>query len=330
MAGENVSPMIPRSPEGAAALEQLPGLMREEAARFNGSARDLLPNRAGAAVAHEKQRVRDAYLHCATMIEAALTRARAGSPSPLADRMREALQRIVDWSDCQCEHDENCCGLLADTDYHCPGCIAALALRESAAASPETECRCVCHVGPRGDQRNCEHCTPIAHEVEIKCRHCGEDIRLIDGAWLDRETHSTCEIPGEVETTKHAPLEQGEDMPLVTAITAVVREADRAFQRVGGSSRHWVRDCFLPSLNNAGFAVRASVVASPEAPHSEAAALRGRPGEPSPLTELIGELKTIDRDLGIALERGGQRFATVDMRTLLKLLIKKYEVKHGV
>jgi hypothetical protein len=42
---------------------------------------------------------------------------------------------------------------------------------------------------------------------------------------------------------------------LVTRITAAVREADRTFERVGGSSRHWVRDCFLPTLEKHGLAV---------------------------------------------------------------------------
>lgn len=36
------------------------------------------------------------------------------------------------------------------------------------------------------------------------------------------------------------------------AVTAAVREADQTFQRVGGSSRHWVRDCFLPTLEKHG------------------------------------------------------------------------------
>lgn len=52
-------------------------------------------------------------------------------------------------------------------------------------------------------------------------------------------------------------MEQGEDASLVAQVTAVVREADAAFQRVGGGSRHWVRDCFLPLLNAAGFRVLA-------------------------------------------------------------------------
>lgn len=39
----------------------------------------------------------------------------------------------------------------------------------------------------------------------------------------------------------------------VAAITEVVREADQAFETSGGSSRHWVRDQFLPRLEEAGW-----------------------------------------------------------------------------
>jgi len=51
------------------------------------------------------------------------------------------------------------------------------------------------------------------------------------------------------------PREQHEDTAIVNAITGIVRDADRTFERVGGSSRHWVRDCFLPMLNARGFVI---------------------------------------------------------------------------
>ncbi len=50
--------------------------------------------------------------------------------------------------------------------------------------------------------------------------------------------------------------DQCEDDDIVNALTAVVREADQAFQQVGGSSRHWVRDCFLSVLNRHGYEIR--------------------------------------------------------------------------
>jgi hypothetical protein len=49
--------------------------------------------------------------------------------------------------------------------------------------------------------------------------------------------------------------DQSEDPIIVAAITLIVREADEHFERVGGSSRHWVRDCFLPVLNRRGWFV---------------------------------------------------------------------------
>ena len=48
-------------------------------------------------------------------------------------------------------------------------------------------------------------------------------------------------------------LDQSEDTATVNAVTAIVREADRKFQVGGGSSRHWVRDYFLPTLNRNGW-----------------------------------------------------------------------------
>jgi hypothetical protein len=42
---------------------------------------------------------------------------------------------------------------------------------------------------------------------------------------------------------------------LLQDVTQVVRDADEDFKSVGGSSRHWVRDCFLPRLEAAGLSV---------------------------------------------------------------------------
>jgi len=42
---------------------------------------------------------------------------------------------------------------------------------------------------------------------------------------------------------------------LVKQITLAVRIADKKFEDVGGSTRHWVRDCLLPELTDAGLDV---------------------------------------------------------------------------
>ena len=41
-------------------------------------------------------------------------------------------------------------------------------------------------------------------------------------------------------------------MDLVKEITSVVREADAQFRELGGSTRHWVRDLFLPIMEERG------------------------------------------------------------------------------
>lgn len=41
----------------------------------------------------------------------------------------------------------------------------------------------------------------------------------------------------------------------IREITKVVRAADEAFEREGGSSRHWVRDHFVPLLEGAGLTI---------------------------------------------------------------------------
>lgn len=39
------------------------------------------------------------------------------------------------------------------------------------------------------------------------------------------------------------------------AVVNVTRIADRGFQTEGGSTRHWLRDHFLPELDAAGFRI---------------------------------------------------------------------------
>ena len=46
-----------------------------------------------------------------------------------------------------------------------------------------------------------------------------------------------------------------EDPEIVRRLTAAMREADRAFERTGGSTRHHVRDCLLPILNKHGLRI---------------------------------------------------------------------------
>ncbi len=41
----------------------------------------------------------------------------------------------------------------------------------------------------------------------------------------------------------------------MTKFTAAMREADHTFERVGGSTRHHVRDCLLPILEKQGLVI---------------------------------------------------------------------------
>jgi len=46
-----------------------------------------------------------------------------------------------------------------------------------------------------------------------------------------------------------------DDPKLVKKITEAVRQADHDFETVGGSSRHWVRDCLLARLEEQGLTI---------------------------------------------------------------------------
>lgn len=46
-----------------------------------------------------------------------------------------------------------------------------------------------------------------------------------------------------------------EDFLLIRRITKVVRLADKRFKTTGGSSRHWVIECFLPLLEQEGLKI---------------------------------------------------------------------------
>src|SRR5687768_4282169 len=48
------------------------------------------------------------------------------------------------------------------------------------------------------------------------------------------------------------------DAELVRRMTAAMREADKTFERVGGSTRHHVRDCLLPVLEKHGLELHLS------------------------------------------------------------------------
>jgi hypothetical protein len=50
-------------------------------------------------------------------------------------------------------------------------------------------------------------------------------------------------------------IDQSEDHQFVRDIAMIVRDADLKFESEGGSTRHWVRDYFLPKLNSKGYVI---------------------------------------------------------------------------
>jgi len=62
-----------------------------------------------------------------------------------------------------------------------------------------------------------------------------------------------------IASEKSGELGGGEinETELVVKLTGIVRECDERFEKVGGSSRHWVRDFFLPYIRQHGLDVRA-------------------------------------------------------------------------
>jgi len=44
-----------------------------------------------------------------------------------------------------------------------------------------------------------------------------------------------------------------EEQKLIELLTSIVREADESHEQVGGSTRHWVRDCLLPTVEARGY-----------------------------------------------------------------------------
>lgn len=50
-------------------------------------------------------------------------------------------------------------------------------------------------------------------------------------------------------------MELTKEQEIIKLVTEAVQAADEHFEKVGGSSRHWVRDCFLPELKERGLEI---------------------------------------------------------------------------
>lgn len=102
--------------------------------------------------------------------------------------------------------------------------------------------------------------TAMAEPDEEWCRVCRE-----------HRNHANHTARAEPETP-----EQSEDTDVVNAVTEAMREADRVFENVGGSTRHHVRDCLLPVLNRNGWRVARAEPETPPTVLDEVAAERVR------------------------------------------------------
>jgi hypothetical protein len=141
---------------------------------------------------------------------------------------------------------------------------------------------------PPADDVNWKHRFDQLADAVAPFRHTAEDRCLWEAE--DGDVSVPALVSAAVNHREATPASwanpQSEDSDVVTRLTAIVREADQEFQRVGGSSRDWVRDCFLPLLNQAGYGIAVTPVAPPEAPgaaEDRIAAIRAREQAAAPV-----------------------------------------------
>jgi len=106
--------------------------------------------------------------------------------------------------------------------------------------------------------RPCE-CNAIPHSKECPKSAHGEDesaIRFDNGSTIKAVAADGAEpvegvsldLLDEIDDRSNDRFEAMDEGDVQRIVTVAVREADRSFQASGGSSRHWVRDWFLPYL----------------------------------------------------------------------------------
>jgi hypothetical protein len=116
----------------------------------------------------------------------------------------------------------------------------------------------------RADARLAEVLAQVRTELAL-CPSCREEWPADDST-----PPKLCEAHRDKATT------QSEDTDVVNAVTAAMREADRVFEKVGGGTRHHVRDCLLPVLNRGGWYLR-RLAAHPLPDRSKLCTTNGEP-----------------------------------------------------
>jgi hypothetical protein len=70
------------------------------------------------------------------------------------------------------------------------------------------------------------------------------------------QAQSTLIAPGSILLSDFRVQEQDLSDEIVKRLTQAMREADRNFEKVGGSTRHHVRDCLIPILKKYGLLIQ--------------------------------------------------------------------------
>lgn len=98
-------------------------------------------------------------------------------------------------------------------------------------------------------------------QLVVESRLRAESDRMAVGHSPDSQARSRAmlDLGGWIDRLKAAedaqPPEPRDE--LIRRMTAAMREADETFERVGGSTRHHIRDCLLPILAKHGLSLHA-------------------------------------------------------------------------
>lgn len=85
----------------------------------------------------------------------------------------------------------------------------------------------------------------------ISCRYIGKENEFIQDS-----AGSTCPKCLHTAYPTYEGEKAMEETKITNIVTEAVRKADKIFRNVGGSTRHWVRDCFIPTLEESGLCIR--------------------------------------------------------------------------
>lgn len=94
------------------------------------------------------------------------------------------------------------------------------------------------------------------------CKTCGNPLLMVKVRELNGQLIAACLKCDVVGSNAEQSSSEEHEAELIRRMTAAMREADRTFERVGGSTRHHVRDCLVPILSRHGLELRLVVSAT--------------------------------------------------------------------